>query len=319
MCELEVMAFKPSPSEDPAALEDETTKKFFKHSDGKRVNTDAVIAKALKSQYPNLELVIVPDATVQLLSYAAAGHASYTVIDDAGKGLPSSVTWKLYMPPARRIDGSGGALLESVSFGKFLYKWGEEEFILYVVNGRDGTSAYPTIINNYVLATDTHKVDSLVLAAGKWANELHEEVWVYDRGFWQKNAELFDSVRKATWDSVILDPGMKQALIDDHTSFFDSRETYENLQVPWKRGIIYHGPPGNGKTISVKAMMHTLYDREVPVPSLYVRSFFSVSAVICDSSPSCFFFNIRSPSLSPLPSLRRLTLDSTRGQSTQSA
>ncbi|RTE69722.1 hypothetical protein BHE90_015894 [Fusarium euwallaceae] len=35
-----------------------------------------------------------------------------------------------------------------------------------------------------------------------------------------------------------------------HNSF-ESRQTYARLGVPWKRGIIYHGPPGDGKTISI--------------------------------------------------------------------
>ncbi|KAJ2971269.1 hypothetical protein NUW58_g9464 [Xylaria curta] len=79
----------------------------------------------------------------------------------------------------------------------------------------------------------------------------------------------------ASWDNVILDDGMKKAIIDDHVSFFDSRDTYARLKVPWKRGIIYYGPPGNGKTISIKATMNMLYARKNPVPTLYVRSLFS--------------------------------------------
>ena len=31
-------------------------------------------------------------------------------------------------------------------------------------------------------------------------------------------------------------------------------------------------PPGNGKTVSIKATMHTLYSRPEPIPTLYVRS-----------------------------------------------
>lgn len=258
---------------------DDTTRQFFHHTAAKRVDTDAVIAKSLKRQYPNLQLSISPSWNVDLLGFASAGFASFTTLDDAGPGLPSSLIWTGYIPPARRLDGNPGGLSRGVQYGKFLYKWGDAEFILYVVDGRDGTSAYPAVRNNYLLTSDLHKADALLVAAGKWGNELHDEIWVYDAG-WGKSAELYDSVKKATWDAVILDPKMKRALINDHLSFYDSRATYSKLKVPWKRGIIYHGPPGNGKTISIKAMMHTLYDRkDDPVPALYVRNFVSVCFV----------------------------------------
>ncbi|TQS32254.1 hypothetical protein Golomagni_07437, partial [Golovinomyces magnicellulatus] len=65
---------------------------------------------------------------------------------------------------------------------------------------------------------------------------------------------------------------LKKTIIDDHLSFFKSEETYKNLQVPWKRGLIFYGPPGNGKTISVKAMMNMLYKQKTQVQTLYVRS-----------------------------------------------
>ncbi|KAK3293808.1 P-loop containing nucleoside triphosphate hydrolase protein [Chaetomium fimeti] len=248
---------------------------FFRHSSAKRVNTDATIAKALKAEYPGLQLVIAPSSGIDLLGYASAGHASFTSIDKASDELPSSLIWKVYVAPGRRIDGSPGRLAQNVIFAKFLYKWGDDEFILYMVDGRDGTSSYPPVRNNYILTTDTHKADALVIAAGQWGNELHEEVWVWDSGMWTKSAELYQSIRKSTWDAVILEESMKKAIIADHQSFFDSRDTYGRLKVPWKRGLIYYGPPGNGKTISIKATMHMLYDRKDPVPALYVRSFSS--------------------------------------------
>ncbi|KAK5657631.1 hypothetical protein OQA88_2703 [Cercophora sp. LCS_1] len=254
---------------------DETSKAFFNHSAGQRVNTDAVIAQALTKQYPNLELVIVPGFGVDFLGFASSGHASFTFLDSGGEELPSSLIWKGYIPPARRIDGNRGGLAQEVSFAKFLYKWKEFEVILYVVDGRDGSAAWPQIHNYYLLTTDTHKADALIVAAGAWTNELHEEVWVWDGGFWQKSAELYQSIQKASWDVVILDEDMKKAIIRDHLSFFDSRDTYDEFKVPWKRGLIYYGPPGNGKTISIKAMMHTLYSRKKPIPSLYVRNFSS--------------------------------------------
>lgn len=66
---------------------------------------------------------------------------------------------------------------------------------------------------------------------------------------------------------------MKENLIQDVQGFFDNKELYKRFSVPWKRGVILHGLPGNGKTISIKALINTLNNRSEPVPSLYVKSF----------------------------------------------
>ncbi|KAL0941342.1 ATP-dependent zn protease [Colletotrichum truncatum] len=254
---------------------DSTTNEYYTHSSAKRVNTDLVITKALKEQYPHLELVVIPesvsyDTQCNLLAYAHAGFATYEPIEDDGDALPSSLEWLVYLPPARRMDGNLGGLANAVIYGKYLYKWKGYEFIVYLIDGRDSTSGYIQTKNYYVLTPETHYVDQLVLAAGSWSADLHDEVWVYDQGMWQKSRDLFESTRNATWDNVILDEDMKKALIDDHWSFYNSRETYQKLKVPWKRGLIYYGPPGNGKTISIKATMRMLYEKNIP--TLYVRT-----------------------------------------------
>lgn len=278
---------------------DATNGAWFAHSTAKRINTDAVIAQTLAQQYPNLHLTIAPPRHgLSLLGYAAAGHATCTPVEQrrrepanpsettrdgdgdgdrdggADGGAFSPLFWTEYAPPERRLDGDPGSLTAALKFGRFAYAWRGHEFILYVVDGRDGPEAYSASTNHYLLSPEpaAAAADALLLAAGSWANELHGEVWVFDQGYWQKSAELFRSVERASWDDVILDEGMKRAIIDDHVSFFESRGTYDRLKVPWKRGIIYHGPPGNGKTISIKATMHMLYERKDPVPTLYVRS-----------------------------------------------
>ncbi|KAL8875880.1 MAG: hypothetical protein Q9198_005825 [Flavoplaca austrocitrina] len=65
---------------------------------------------------------------------------------------------------------------------------------------------------------------------------------------------------------------MKANLVADVEGFFDREEDYRSFGVPWKRGIILHGLPGNGKTISVKALMHCLSQRSPEIPTLYVKS-----------------------------------------------
>ncbi|KAK4184240.1 putative transitional endoplasmic reticulum ATPase [Podospora australis] len=295
---------------------DPATTAFFSHSSAPRISTDAVIAAALKKQYPNLHLSIVPSQTVDFLGYAqATDHASFQQLTPEASGiLPADLTWKIYLPPTRRIDGSQGGIVTDVLFGKFLYKYQGAEFFLYVVDGRDGGGFYPQIKNYYLLSTEheTPKAESLIVAAGKWANELRDEVWVFDGGYWQKSRELFESIQKSSWDNVILDEDMKKAIIRDHTSFFDSRGQYERLKVPWKRGVIYYGPPGNGKTISIKAMMKTLWEREDSVPALYVRSLSSWAGP--EYSINQIFFKARqfSPCYLILEDLDSLVSDNVR-------
>jgi transitional endoplasmic reticulum ATPase len=262
------------------AESDLASHRYFEHSSAKRVATDTVLVEALRTQYPRLELIVTPSGPVNLLAYAAAGFATATPLEDSVKDpvYGVSLKWRMYVPAGRRLDNSGGFMAEGLTFGKFMYKWNDQEVILYIAEGRDGGGYYPVVRNHYILTSNAHKVDELIRDATKWGRELHNEVWVFDQGWWQKSAQLYDSVQKASWDDVILDEDMKKTLRTDVEGFFDSRETYQKLKVPWKRGIIYYGPPGNGKTISIKAMMHSLYQRgknedtRMSVPTLYVRT-----------------------------------------------
>jgi hypothetical protein len=255
---------------------DKTTSTWYKHSSADRISTKTIILKQLKDQYPNLHVTLTNTFT-NIFGFAAAGHAEVTPITDDSGDFPASINEIGYVPSARRLDPSPGFLVVRQSYAKYMYKWDKHDFLIYVIEGAEAGDAFAILKYFYILSTDQQKADALLLAIGKWSNELHNEILVYDEGWWEKNAELYQSVMKASWDAVILDPDMKKAIIDDHLSFYKSRETYDKLKVSWKRGIIYHGPPGNGKTISIKATMKMLYDLKEPVPTLYVRSLVSVS------------------------------------------
>lgn len=268
----------------PSGPRNPTSQRYFDHASADRVNTDVVIVESIRAEYPELHLTVVPKTSCDVLGFAAAGHAGVSPLGN----IKDRLSWRIYVPPASRLNGKGYTG-DQVKFGKYLVDWRNKEYIVYVAEGRDGGSAYPVVTNQYILSPSVEASNTLVLEAGSWGNTLHNEIWVFDGGYWQKSAELFNSVRKASWDDVILDegechvqclrgatrsqwPGMKNAIRNDVENFYDSRDTYEKLKVPWKRGIIYYGPPGNGKTISVKAIMNTLYSRDDAVPTLYVRT-----------------------------------------------
>lgn len=252
---------------------DEIYQEFYHNSRGQRINSDPIIVEALGKKYPQLHLTITPVYNCSILGYASSGQAR-AVPYDADDELSQTLKWTCYSAPARRLDGLQGYVFDEIKFGKYLYTWKDHEYLLYVVE--DGIGDY-TQYMSYLLGSSKESAEALLKVAGQYHNELHDEVLVFDGGRWQKSRELWQSVQGSLWENVILDPAMKKAIIGVVDTFFNSREKYQKLKVPWKRGIIYYGPPGNGKTISIKAMMHTLYDLPDPIPTLYVRSLASYS------------------------------------------
>ncbi|MCJ1282402.1 hypothetical protein MMC26_001725 [Xylographa opegraphella] len=235
-------------------------------------DSDVQVTEALRSCYPKHLITAILAQNCDLLAYAAAGYAS-AEIDPV---TDTAVRWRGYLFPSQR--GQPGRLGDAIRFAKYRYKWLSEEFILYKAVVRVDKN-YPITVY-YVLreldnddTTDSRSkmTDNLIQSVGDWQMADDKLVYVYDN-YWTISRALWEEVQKADWDDVILDQGMKTALQDLVRRFFDSKKVYEEAGVPWKRGVIFHGPAGNGKTISLKAIMHTLSVRKDPIPSLYIKA-----------------------------------------------
>lgn len=55
-------------------------------------------------------------------------------------------------------------------------------------------------------------------------------------------------------ESLILPAGVFESLQADIGRFFESRQWYESMGIPWRRGYLLHGAPGNGKTSCIMAL-----------------------------------------------------------------
>lgn len=56
------------------------------------------------------------------------------------------------------------------------------------------------------------------------------------------------------WDSVVLDPSIVQLVRNDFESFFRREHWFREHGLPFRRGYLFYGPPGNGKTTVIKVM-----------------------------------------------------------------
>lgn len=157
--------------------------------------------------------------------------------------------WRGFVGPEHR--GGNGYLADSVFFGRWRYTWNGESFILY--NVLVGISIIQYILKEPVgtETTSSHSsvVDRLMSTIGAWLLKEEPAIYVYDR-YWARSTKLWKEVEKARWEDVILNPKMKKALTEVATKFFDNEAVYKEYGVPWKRGLIFHGPVGKPCTRS---------------------------------------------------------------------
>ncbi|KAK4163333.1 putative proteasome-activating nucleotidase [Cladorrhinum sp. PSN259] len=225
--------------------------------------------------HPDYHVTRATADRVNLLGYAEAGHAK-AVPEHNDPRVASTI--RTYQSSAGPFQRQKGELGDVVQFGRWSYTWSSTTFIVYYITAAEPNSDPSTFM--FVLApikpgdeNEVHhpQTDALLLEAGIWTSSLHDEIYVWDDNGWVKDAPLFKSIKSASWDDIILPPSVKTSLISDTLGFFDSREVYQSLALSWKRGIILHGVPGNGKTATIKALINSLAEKDIP--SLYVKQF----------------------------------------------
>lgn len=62
----------------------------------------------------------------------------------------------------------------------------------------------------------------------------------------------------ATFDTIAMEPEMKNELIEDLDRFISRKDFYRRVGRAWKRGYLLYGPPGTGKSSLVAAMANYL-------------------------------------------------------------
>lgn len=227
------------------------------------------ILAAFRQEYPELCVTVSLASNINLLQFAAFGNA-VAELDTKTE----SIQRLRYFVSGNDRRNIPDQLAEARSFAKYHYRWGNEHFLVYIVT--EGYSTYNYILKEPAegesILAQPKVTDALINAVGKWQKPDDRYVYVYDYR-WTANRSLWEEVQKASWDDVILNEEMKKSLVELMKKFFDSKDTYDDLGVPWKRGVIFHGPAGNGKTISIKALMHSLSTEwDHSIPTLYVKA-----------------------------------------------
>ena len=162
-------------------------------------------------------------------------------------------------------EGAGKKLKQEVQNSWLNVLWKGQLLDVILMTWVEG---YYTRRHHWIVADDRETAEGFFNAVCEWECDVRGEILVFQDGYFQKDTELLESIKQTTFDNLVLPGSLKQQIQDDFRRFFNSREVYEQYEIPWKRGAIFIGPPGNGKTHTLKALINQLEK-----PCIYVRGF----------------------------------------------
>ena len=121
---------------------------------------------------------------------------------------------------------------------------------------------------HWIVGDSPETCDSFFAAVCSWCDELRGVILTFSNGRWQRNSRLYQAIQSSSLDNLIMPAGFKDEIVADFKRFLASKENYDHYGAPWKRGVLFTGPPGNGKTHFIRALIS-----ELGIPCFYVKSF----------------------------------------------
>jgi ATPase family associated with various cellular activities (AAA) len=186
----------------------------------------------------------------KLFDFARAGNC--TLLPDDSTHNQVAVRWS-----------SEQGIIEYPRNAWFEVEWEGETLDVVIMDWGYGCVPY-----HWILAGSRDLARRFYAAVCEFKPEIVDELMVFDGGAWTGSGKLLRQIGGSTFENLILPERLKGEIQGDVARFFASRESYERYGVPWKRGLLFVGPPGNGKTHAIKALINA-----TGRPCLYIKTF----------------------------------------------
>ncbi len=211
------------------------------------------VSRELAKLHPGKAVVEEDTGHFDLEAFVRAGQC--TVVNETSIFNQERVSWDEVMkkPERKLVNGWLNVLWRGSLFDVVMITW---------------TLRGYTWRHHWIIAQTRELAEALISEVCARALEVREEVLVFQDGYWEKDEQLFKAIAVASFDDLILQDSLKEEIQSDLVNFFESRELYERYRIPWKRGALFIGPPGNGKTHTLKALIN-----QIRRPCLYVKGF----------------------------------------------
>ena len=119
----------------------------------------------------------------------------------------------------------------------------------------------------WIVAESKEIAEEFLLDLERKTHDPGKTILVFSDGRWGRSSALYKAMQAASFGDLVLANQLKEMIRNDFKRFLESHDSYERLGIAWRRGALIIGPPGNGKTHCVRALV-----KELAVPCLYVQS-----------------------------------------------
>lgn len=204
-------------------------------------------SRRLRQLFPNYHLLEVRDFSFEPVRYASYGGCELIPIE-----VPAG-HW--------HAEWQDGQLLMLPDSAAMQIRWHGQEFILIRLAIDEYEYAW------YLLSEDRLLIEQFVVTVCRWEAANTDSILVFRSGYFQNEPRLRESIANVSLDQVYLEDSIADLIRTRVLGFFQQREKYKKHGLTWKRGVILHGPPGNGKTRLIKALLN-----ESRLPAIYVQS-----------------------------------------------
>ncbi|OJI99937.1 hypothetical protein ASPVEDRAFT_81524 [Aspergillus versicolor CBS 583.65] len=120
------------------------------------------------------------------------------------------------------------------------------------------------------LYSQRHVFEELFTEAHAYVAEAHQGKTTVLRADTAAWTPLGPPRHKRPLNSVVLDEGVKERIVEDVKDFLSSAQWYHDRGVPYRRGYLLYGPPGTGKSSFIQALAGEL-DYDIAILNLSER------------------------------------------------
>jgi AAA+ superfamily predicted ATPase len=122
------------------------------------------------------------------------------------------------------------------------------------------------------------------------------DAWVQERDRSNLHIRVVDGedipyTKDNSWEDLFLPEDIKKDMKELVENFLNSKDFYLEKKIPWKRGILLYGKPGNGKTSIIRTIISEYGFKPVTiVPGANVDSMREAFSYAEEQSPSLLYF-----------------------------